>query len=174
GNGFEDGSDAGDQAGPGAVDRTGDLGVAAGEVAGHAVLGDLDPDLDGERTVAEAVGVGEVFGGEDAVRDPGGRVPAEPVAAVEHGAHGLAPGGDAVAVAHLEQAAFCDFQAGGLRGQVAEDHLGKAAVGGEDCSDVLDRLAVPICVYERELQAFGVDVLRVCGPGSGVLAADLG
>src|SRR6266699_3919828 len=42
GDRLEDGADAGDQARPGAVDRTGHLGVAAGEVTGHAALGDLD------------------------------------------------------------------------------------------------------------------------------------
>ena len=63
-----------------------------GEVAGHAAVGDLDPDLDGEGAVAEAVGIGEVLGGEDAVRDPRERVPAEPLAALEDGAHGCPDG----------------------------------------------------------------------------------
>ncbi len=148
--------------------------VAAGEVAGHAVAGDLDPDLDAERAVAEAVGVGEVLGREDAVRDPRERVPAEPLAALEDGAHGRLDRGSPVAVAHLEQAAFCHLQAGGLRGQVTKDHLGQTAVGGEDGADVFARLSFAVGVHERQLQALRVDVLRVGGPRARILAADLG
>src|SRR5262249_23174754 len=109
GDGLEYGPHAGDQAGPGAVDRTGNLCVAASEVAGHALVGDLDADFDREGAVAKAVGVGEVLSDEDAVRDPGQRLAAEPFAAVERDAHAGADRAGAVALAHLEQSPLRDL-----------------------------------------------------------------
>src|SRR5262249_58629531 len=89
GDGCEHGAGPGGQAGPGAVDRPGDLPVAAGEVAGDPGNGDVHLNLDGERAVAEAILIGEIRGGEGAVRNLGQGKPSAPFTSVQDHAHCL-------------------------------------------------------------------------------------
>jgi hypothetical protein len=148
--------------------------MRTGEVRDDALGVDLDAHADRERAVAQAVLVDEVLGLEHAAGQTFDGCPRQRLAPLVRGRHRRRDVLDAVPLADLEQPALGDLETGRERREIADRHVGQAAVRADHGDEVAVELAAAGHADERQLQPLLEDLDGVGGPRARILAADLG
>ena len=132
-----------------------------GEIDRHAVARDRDLDADRHALAdVDAVVVHEGFRLIDAVRHLAHPRARQRLALVHDRFDAAEHGVAAVLADHVEEAPLAGLHRRDLGAEVAHGALRQPHVGADDRDQLLVRLAAPVDLHDRHLQAFGIDVRR--------------